>query len=79
MKTVTAKELRSRAAAILERVRKGDEVSITMRGKSIAIMKPVQEHDRPFNFIGFGMWKDRGEMKDVKKWLDERRKERYQR
>ncbi len=79
MKTVTAKELRSRAAAILERVRKGDEVAITMRGKSIAVMKPVKEADRPFNVVGFGMWKGRGEMKDVKKWLDERRKERYQR
>jgi len=79
MKTVTAKELRSRAAAILECVRKGDEVTITMRGKSIAVMRPVKETDRPFNFVGFGIWKGRGEMKDVKKWIDERRKERYQR
>jgi prevent-host-death family protein len=79
MKTVTAKELRSRAAAILERVRKGDEVAITMRGKSIAIMKPVGEADRPFNAVGFGMWKGQREMKDVKRWLDERRNERYQR
>jgi prevent-host-death family protein len=79
MKTVTAKELRSRAAAILERVRKGDEVAITMRGKSIAVMKPVKDADRQFNPVGFGIWKGRGEMKDVKKWLDERRNERYQR
>ncbi len=79
MKTVTAKELRSRAAAILERVRKGDEVAITMRGKSIAVMKPVRDAERPFNFVGFGMWKDRKEIKDVKKWLNERRNERYQR
>jgi len=79
MKTVTAKELRSRAAAILERVRKGDEVVITMRGKSIAVMKPVKDVDRPFNPVGFGIWKGRGEMKDVKKWLDERRDERYHR
>ena len=79
MKTVTAKELRSRAAAILERVRKGDEVAITMRGKPIAVMKPVNDAARPFNSVGFGIWKGRGEMKDVKKWLDERRNERYQR
>lgn len=79
MKTVTAKELRTRASAILERVRKGDEVAITMRGKPIAIMKPVKEADRPFNFVGFGIWKGRGEMKDVEKWLNERRKERYRR
>jgi prevent-host-death family protein len=36
MKTATAKELRTHTSAILERVRKGDEVVITMRGKSIA-------------------------------------------
>ena len=55
MKTVTAKELRSRAAAILERVRKGDEVVITMRGESIAVMKPVKDAEKPFNPVGFGM------------------------
>ncbi len=79
MKTATAKELRSRASAILARVRKGDEVVITMRGKSVAVMKPVTEVERPFNSVGFGIWKGRKEMKDVNKWLDERRKERYHR
>jgi prevent-host-death family protein len=79
MKTATAKELRSRASAILAAVRKGDEVVITMRGKSIAVMKPVSEVEKPFSTAGFGMWKGRREMTDVKKWLDERRKERYQR
>ncbi len=79
MKTATAKELRSRAAAILARVRKGDEVVITMRGKSIAVMKPVSETEKPFSPVGFGIWKGRKEIASVKKWLDERRKERYQR
>jgi prevent-host-death family protein len=79
MKTVTAKELRSRAAAILERVRKGDEVVITMRGKSIAVMKPVEEVEKEFSPVGFGIWKGRRELADVQKWIDERRKERYQR
>ncbi len=79
MKTATAKELRSRASAILARVRKGDEVVITMRGKSVAVMKPVKEPVRQFSPVGFGMWKGRKEMMDVKKWLDQQRKERYQR
>jgi len=79
MKTATAKELRSRAAAILARVRKGDEVVITMRGKSIAVMKPVKIEEKPFSPVGFAMWKGRREMKNGKKWLDELRKERYQR
>jgi len=77
MKTATAKELRTHAAAILERIRKGDEVVITMRGKSIAIMKPVSDIEKPFSPVGFGIWKDRKEISDVTKWIDERRKARY--
>ncbi len=77
MKTATAKELRNRASAILARVRKGDEVVITMRGKSIAVMKPINDIKKAFSPVGFGLWKGRKEMTDVKKWLDERRKERY--
>ncbi len=77
MKTATAKDLRNRASAILARVRKGDEVVITMRGKSIAVMKPINEIEKSFSPVGFGIWKGRKEMTDVKKWLDERRKERY--
>jgi len=79
MKTATAKELRTRASAILERVRKGDEVVITMRGKSIAVMKPVHDIEKPFSSAGFGIWRGRKEMTDVTKWLDEQRKERYPR
>jgi len=81
MKTVTAKELRSRTSAILESVRKGDEVVITMRGKSIAVVKPVREKgsDKQFSLTGFGIWKERKDMRDVKKWVDERRKTRFQR
>ncbi len=79
MKTATAKELRSRAAAILERVRKGDEVSITMRGEAIAVMKPVRAANKPFVPIGFGIWKGRKDLKDVKHLIDGLRKERYPR
>lgn len=77
MKT-TVKELRSRASAILENVIKGDEVVITMRGKSIAVLKPINETERKFNPVGFGIWKGRREMKDAAKWVSERRKERFQ-
>ncbi len=79
MKTATAKELRSRAAAILEQVRKGDEVVITLRGKSVAVMKPVRDEERPFSPAGFGIWQRRADLKDVKRWLDERRGERFTR
>ncbi len=67
MKTATAKEFSTHAAAILERVRKGDEVVITMRGKSIAVMKPMDDIDKPFIPVGFGIWEGRKEMTGVKK------------
>lgn len=79
MKTATAKELRNRAAAILKSVRKGDEIVITMRGESIAVLKPLKKIEEQFSPVGFGIWKERKDMKDVSKWLDERRKERYRR
>ena len=80
MKTATAKELRNKAAAILETVSKGNEVVITMRGKSIAILKPFAEKvGKEFSPIGFGLWKDRNDLKDVPGWVDKRRKERFQR
>jgi len=80
MKTATAKELRNRAASILETVSKGNEVVITKRGKSIAILKPFDEKSgREFSPVGFGLWKNRKDMKNVTGWVDERRKERFQR
>lgn len=80
MKTATAKELRSRAASILETVSKGNEVVITKRGKSIAILKPFEEKSRKeFSLVGFGLWKNRKDMKNVTDWVEERRKERFQR
>ncbi|MEW5746213.1 MAG: type II toxin-antitoxin system prevent-host-death family antitoxin [Nitrospirota bacterium] len=79
MKTATAKELRNRAAAILESVRKGNEVVITMRGEPVATLKPFKKNEKKFNPVGFGMWKDRKDLKDAAQWLNERRKERFQR
>jgi len=78
MKTATAKELRNRASAILETVSKGGEVIITKRGKSIAVVKPIENFRKEFNPIGFGIWKDRKDLSDVGEWIKERRKERFQ-
>jgi len=77
MKTATARDLRIRAFEILDSVRRGDEVIITLRGKSVAVMKPVGDSERPFSYIGFGIWHDHKEMKTHKKWIDDRRKVRY--
>lgn len=78
MKTATAKELRIRTSSILESVRKGEEITITMRGKSIAILKPVRKQENKFKPIGFGLWKNRKDLRDVKGWVNEKRRPRYQ-
>lgn len=77
MKTATAKQLRYKTSSIIENVIKGEEVVITFRGKSVAVIKPLKKHTPEFVPIGFGMWKDRKEMKKVDAWINERRKERY--
>ena len=79
MRTATAKELRSKTSSILENIRKGRDVTITLRGKSIAVIKPLLKEEREFNPVGFAMWKDRKDMKNVAEWVTERRKERFPR
>ncbi|MDD3847446.1 MAG: type II toxin-antitoxin system Phd/YefM family antitoxin [Syntrophorhabdaceae bacterium] len=76
MKIVSAKELRIKTSAILEETRKGNEVIITLRGKPAAVLKPIEKEDRSFKHIGFGLWKDREDMKDPGIWVSERRNER---
>ena len=79
MRTATAKELRSKTSSILENIRKGRDVTITLRGKSVAVIKPLLKEERGFNPVGFAMWKDRKDMKNVAEWVAERRKERFPR
>jgi PHD/YefM family antitoxin component YafN of YafNO toxin-antitoxin module len=59
MKTATATELRNNLSAVLASIINSNEVIITMRGKPIAIMKPVGEIEKYFNPVGFGIWKGR--------------------
>jgi prevent-host-death family protein len=76
MKTVTARELRSKTSEILQETRRGNEVLITVRGKPAAILKPVLNRERGFKRIGFGLWKDRVDMEDPSRWVEEMRRER---
>ena len=80
MKTATAKELKQKTAAILDEVRRGRKVTITYRGKSVAILTPVVKAQREgLTPIGFGMWQGRKELRSVEKWLKDLRKPRYPR
>ncbi len=76
MKTVTSKELRVKAAEVLKEARKGNEVTVTLRGKPVAIVKPVGKETRAFKRIGFGLWKNRKDMVNPRAWVDEKRRER---
>ena len=78
MKTATAKDLRQKTAALLDEVRKGQEVVITYRGKSVAVLAPVEKVERKgLNPVGFGMWQDRKELRSVEKWLRDLRQPRH--
>lgn len=78
MKTATAKDLRQKTATLLDRVRRGQEVIITYRGRSIAILAPLDAAQRKgLNPIGFGMWRDRTDMRSVEKWLKTLRAPRH--
>ena len=80
MKTATAKDLRQKTAALLDEVRRGQVVEITYRGKSIAVLAPVEKARRAnLDLAGFGMWRDRKDMRSVEKWLSKVRQPRHKR
>ncbi len=75
--TVTAKQLRSKMGRILRRVSAGEHVTVTLRGKPVAVILPIEGAPCEYDPIGFGMWGDREDMKDVQAWLDKIRQPRY--
>jgi len=80
VKTATAKDLRQKTAALLDEIGKGQPVVITYRGKSIAVLAPVKKAERKsLHPAGFGMWRDRKDMRSVEKWLSKLRQPRYTR
>jgi prevent-host-death family protein len=78
MKTATAKDLRVRTAALLDDVRRGQEILITHRGKSVAVLAPLHRaRGNELDPVGFGMWRARDEMQDVERWVNELRAPRH--
>jgi prevent-host-death family protein len=78
VKTATAKDLRRKTSALLDEVRRGQTVVITYRGESIAVLIPVKKEQRKtLHPAGFGMWRDRKDMRSVEKWLIKLRQPRY--
>jgi prevent-host-death family protein len=84
MPTATAKDLRQRTSALLDSVRRGQEVIITYRGKRIAVLAPLDRiahriAHKELTPTAFGMWRRRRDMRDVSRWLDSRRAPRFPR
>ncbi len=74
---VKAKELRTRTSSIIKAVKSGEEVTITYRGKRVAVIKPLLGKRKTFNPVGFGLWSGREDLKDVERWIREKRAARY--
>jgi prevent-host-death family protein len=80
MRTATAKELRQKTSALLDSVRRGQEVVITYRGKRIAVLAPLDRiAHKELTPIAFGMWRRRRDMRNVTQWLDRQRAPRFPR
>jgi prevent-host-death family protein len=74
----TAKELRFNTKELLESVSRGEEVIITFRGKPYAKLVPLEKGVKKSKGTDelFGIWKDRTDLKDVKTYVRNLRKER---
>jgi prevent-host-death family protein len=62
MKTVSMRELKAKLTHYLRDVKKGNSVAITERGKSIAVLMPIDSHSdlqvaRELSAKGIGSWK----------------------
>lgn len=78
--SVSIKDLRYRTKQVLMSLKRGEQPIITFRGSPIARLMPLSSAEKKtFREIGFGMWKDHGDMEDVTQWLDAQRKPRFNR
>jgi prevent-host-death family protein len=76
---ITAKELRSRTRLLLDAVERGEEVTITYRGRPRARMVRIeegQEVDAAETEL-FGLWADREELEDPAELVRKLRRSRY--
>jgi prevent-host-death family protein len=76
-----ARELRIKAARVLQEVQQGREVTITYRNRPVAVIKPLRANRRRrvFEPIGFGLWAGREDLADVSKWVRKVRRPRFAR
>ena len=75
----TAKDLRFHVRELLEAVARGEEITITYRGKPRAKLVPYVEDKRESieKDALFGIWADRSDIEDVDAHVRQLRKKRY--
>jgi len=75
----TAKDLRFYSKELIDNVLRGEEITITYRGKPIAKLVPLEKTKAAKGIKNelFGMWKDNNKVKDVQKYITSLRKGRF--
>lgn len=75
----TAKDLRFYSKELIDNVLKGEEITITYRGKPVAKLVPLEKTKAAKGTKNelFGMWKDNNKVKDVQKYITSLRKGRF--
>jgi len=77
----TAKDLRFHSKELLDAVSRGEEVTITYRGKPRAKMIPIKNEKTKTNAkqsLAFGLWKDHKKMLEPEQYINELRKNRFE-
>ena len=74
----TAKDLRFHSTELLNTVKRGEEVTITFRGKPCAKLVPIEEDDELMkkNEL-FGMWENNNDTEEVDNYVRNLRKGRF--
>ncbi len=73
----TAKKLRFHTIEILESVARGEEITITLRGKPYAKLVPLKKSQKKTEDELFGIWKNNEKVKDVNRYVRKIRKGRF--
>jgi prevent-host-death family protein len=78
---VSAKELRQKTRLLLDAVERGEEVTITYRGRARARIIPMDEDQNRAESASeselFGLWADRDDLVDPLTWVRTLRQSRY--
>ena len=77
----TAKDLRFHSKELLQTTARGEDVTITYRGKPCAKLVPYEDNNKGTGIIEenalFGMWKDNDNIENVAAYVREIRKGRF--